>query len=90
MNGLTSREREVVSAVAEGLSNKEIGRRLNLSEGTVKVHLHNIYSRLGVKNRTALVVLAYTELPIGEAASSHASWASEAIEAGTAFPVLVH
>jgi len=62
MNWLTSREREVVLAVAQGLSNKEIGRRLDLSEGTVKVHLHNIYSKLGVKNRTALVVLAYTEL----------------------------
>jgi two-component system, NarL family, nitrate/nitrite response regulator NarL len=61
MNSLTSREREVVSALAEGLSNKNVGRRLNLSEGTVKVHLHNIYSKLGVKNRTALVVLAHTE-----------------------------
>jgi len=56
MNSLTSREREVVLAVAEGLSNKDIGRRLNLSKGTVKVHLHKIYSKLGVKNRTALVV----------------------------------
>ena len=51
-----------VFALAEGLSNKDVGRRLNLSEGTVKVHLHNIYSKLGVKNRTALVVLAHTEL----------------------------
>jgi DNA-binding CsgD family transcriptional regulator len=61
MNSLTSREREIVFALAEGLSNKDIGRRLGLSEGTVKVHLHNIYSKLGVKNRTALVVLAHTE-----------------------------
>ena len=60
MNSLTSREREVVLALAEGLSNKGVGRRLNLSEGTVKVHLHNIYSKLGVKNRTALAVLAFT------------------------------
>ena len=59
MNSLTSREQEVVLALAEGLSNKEAGRRLNLSEGTVKVHLHNLYSKLGVKNRTALVVLAH-------------------------------
>ena len=42
--------------------NKDVGRRLNISEGTVKVHLHNIYSKLGVKNRTALVVQAHTEL----------------------------
>ena len=49
MNSLTSREREVFLALAEGLSNKDVGRRLNLSEGTVKVHLHNIYNKLGVK-----------------------------------------
>jgi two-component system nitrate/nitrite response regulator NarL len=60
VNSLTSREREVVLALAEGLSNKGVGRRLNLSEGTVKVHLHNIYSKLGVKNRTALAVLAHS------------------------------
>ena len=62
MDSLTSREREIVLALAEGLSNKGIGRRLNLSEGTVKVHLHNIYKKLGVKNRTALAVLAHTEI----------------------------
>jgi len=62
MNSLTSREREIVLTLAEGLANKEISRRLNLSEGTVKVHLHNIYGKLGVKNRTALVVLAHTEV----------------------------
>jgi two-component system nitrate/nitrite response regulator NarL len=60
MNSLTGREREIVLTLAEGLSNKDIGRRLNLSEGTVKVHLHHIYSKLGVKNRTALVVLVHT------------------------------
>ena len=59
MNSLTSREREVVLALAEGLSNKGVGRRLNLSEGTVKVHLHNIYGKLGVKNRTSLVPIAH-------------------------------
>jgi two-component system, NarL family, nitrate/nitrite response regulator NarL len=62
MNSMTSHERKIVFALAEGLSNKDIGRRLNLSEGAVKVHLHNIYGKLGVKNRTALFVLAYTEL----------------------------
>ena len=61
MNSLTSREREVFLALAEGLSNKDVGRRLNLSEGTVKVHLLNLYCKLGVKNRTALTVLAFTE-----------------------------
>jgi two-component system, NarL family, nitrate/nitrite response regulator NarL len=62
MKRLTDREREIVLVLASGgLSNKDVGRRLNLSEGTVKVHLHNIYSKLGVKNRTALTVLAYSE-----------------------------
>jgi len=62
MNSLTSREQEIVRILASGgLSNKDVGRRLNLSEGTVKVHLHNIYGKLGVKNRTALVVLAHAE-----------------------------
>jgi two-component system nitrate/nitrite response regulator NarL len=61
MDSLTSREREITLALAEGLSNKEVGRRLNISEGTVKVHLHNIYNKLGAKNRTALAVLVYTE-----------------------------
>jgi DNA-binding CsgD family transcriptional regulator len=62
MYSLTNREREIVLTLAAGgLSNKDVGRRLNLSEGTVKVHLHNIYQKLGVKTRTALVVLAHTE-----------------------------
>jgi DNA-binding NarL/FixJ family response regulator len=55
---LTIREREVVLLVAEGLSNKEIGRRLELSEGTIKIHLHNIYQKLNVNNRTSLTTLA--------------------------------
>ena len=51
MKLLTSREREIVLTLASGgLSNKDVGRRLNLSEGTVKVHLHNIYQKLGVKH----------------------------------------
>src|SRR6516164_9067066 len=57
---LTNRERQIVEMVAEGLSNKEIGRRLDLSEGTVKVHLHNVYRKLGVNNRTALAAMAIT------------------------------
>jgi CRP/FNR family transcriptional regulator, cyclic AMP receptor protein len=55
---LTSRERQVMMVVAEALSNKEVGRRLDLSEGTVKIHLHNVYKKLGVANRTALTALA--------------------------------
>ncbi|WP_207541312.1 response regulator [Sabulicella rubraurantiaca] len=57
---LTPRERELVILVAEGLSNKEIARRLSLAEGTVKIHLHNIFQKLGVANRTAMTALALT------------------------------
>jgi two-component system nitrate/nitrite response regulator NarL len=44
--------------VSEGLSNKEIGRRLNITDGTIKVHLHHIFQKLDVGNRTALAALA--------------------------------
>jgi two-component system, NarL family, nitrate/nitrite response regulator NarL len=55
---LTMRERQVVLLIADGLSNKEVARRLQLSEGTVKIHLHNIYQKLQVNNRTSLATLA--------------------------------
>ncbi|MDP2358891.1 MAG: response regulator transcription factor [Beijerinckiaceae bacterium] len=51
---LTNRETEVALLATTGLSNKEIGRKLVLSEGTVKVHLHHVFSKLQVKNRTGL------------------------------------
>jgi len=50
----TGRQREVMFLVAQGLSNKQIGRKLNITEGTVKLHLHEIYVRVGVRNRTVL------------------------------------
>ena len=53
---LTAREREIVDLISQGLSNKEVGRQLNLQEGTIKVHLHNMYTKLGVPNRTALLL----------------------------------
>jgi DNA-binding NarL/FixJ family response regulator len=58
MNCLTSREKEIALLIKEGLSNKHICRRLNLAEGTVKIHLHNIYTKLGIANRTTLAVMA--------------------------------
>jgi DNA-binding NarL/FixJ family response regulator len=57
---LTTRERQIILLIAEGLSNKAVGRRLDLSEGTVKIHLHNIYQKLHVSNRTTLAALAIT------------------------------
>jgi RNA polymerase sigma factor (sigma-70 family) len=55
---LTPREIEIVRMVAQGLRNKVIGERLSISEGTVKVHLHNIYEKLGVGGRLELVLCA--------------------------------
>jgi two-component system nitrate/nitrite response regulator NarL len=42
--------------VSEGLSNKHIARRLNIADGTIKVHLHHIFEKLRVSNRTALTL----------------------------------
>jgi DNA-binding NarL/FixJ family response regulator len=50
--GLTAREVEIVTAVAQGLSNREIARLLHITEPTVKFHLSNVYRRLRVSNRT--------------------------------------
>lgn len=55
---LTPREIEIVRMVAQGLRNKVIAERLSISEGTVKVHLHNIYEKLGVDGRLELVLSA--------------------------------
>ena len=52
--GLTSREAEVVRGVVDGKSNAAIGEELHLSAGTVKKHLDNIYTKLGVRGRGAL------------------------------------
>ena len=56
---LTERERELVLLVVQGLSNKHIARRLGVTEGTVKVHLHNVFQKLGIPNRTALTMLVH-------------------------------
>ncbi|MBV9242434.1 MAG: response regulator transcription factor [Acidobacteria bacterium] len=58
LTALTDRERQIICLVTEGLSNKKIGRGLNVTEGTIKVHLHNIFGKLGVSNRTELAALA--------------------------------
>jgi two-component system nitrate/nitrite response regulator NarL len=51
---LSLREIEIIKQVAAGLRNMEIGKKLFISEGTVKIHLHNIYQKLGVDSRTKL------------------------------------
>jgi len=55
---LTDRERQIMALVSEGLSNKEIGRRLNIACGTIKVHLHHVYQKLEISNRTVLAAFA--------------------------------
>jgi DNA-binding CsgD family transcriptional regulator len=58
---LTPREREVLSLLCEGLPNKLIGRRLNISAGTVKIHVGKILSGLGAASRLQAVVIAHRQ-----------------------------
>jgi DNA-binding NarL/FixJ family response regulator len=59
LGGLTDREREVLALVAHGLSNDEIAERLYLSPLTVKTHINRAMTKLGVRDRAQLVVIAY-------------------------------
>ena len=54
MDRLTQGEREVAKLTAQGFSNKDVARRLGITDGTVKVHLHATYQKIGVSNRTEL------------------------------------
>lgn len=63
---LTSREQEVVELVAEGLTNKEIARKLDISPATVKVHVERLIGKLGVADRTQAAVMA-VKLKSGQA-----------------------
>ncbi len=58
---LTARERSVLLLVAEGLSNKQIARRLDLTEGTVKGYVSQVLDKLGVADRTQAALLAHKE-----------------------------
>jgi DNA-binding NarL/FixJ family response regulator len=55
---LTPRETEIVRMVVQGLRNKAVAERLSISEGTVKIHLHHIYEKLGIDGRLELVLWA--------------------------------
>jgi DNA-binding NarL/FixJ family response regulator len=56
-NGLTPRQMEIARLATEAISTREIAARLMVTEGTVKVHLHNIYAKLQVDGRVGLVLL---------------------------------
>ena len=61
---LTPRQAEIVEQLRRGLTNKQIGRQLGITEGTVKVHLNAIYERIGVCTRTELVFRLPKEQPL--------------------------
>jgi DNA-binding NarL/FixJ family response regulator len=56
---LTNREREILELLAQGLLYKEIAAQLSLSKGTVHIHIHNIYEKLQVNNRTEAINKAF-------------------------------
>jgi DNA-binding NarL/FixJ family response regulator len=56
---LSTREREILTLVARGTANREIARRLFISEATVKTHLTHVYDKLGVNDRAAAVAAGY-------------------------------
>jgi two-component system nitrate/nitrite response regulator NarP len=58
LSELTPRERSIATLVARGQTNREIAAELGIGEGTVKIHLHRIFQKLGVSSRTKLAVIA--------------------------------
>lgn len=66
LDALARREREIAEEVARGARNREIGERLGMSEGTVKVYLYAIYRKLGIKTRTELALLVHGRAPVRE------------------------
>src|SRR5262249_10162697 len=59
LKGLTQRELDVMRGVARGKSNGEIAAELYLGQGTVKTHVAHILAKLGLRDRTQIVVMAY-------------------------------
>ena len=53
---LSDRERQVITLLCDGLSNRQIADKLGVTEGTIKFHLHAIYEKLGVRSRIELMI----------------------------------
>jgi DNA-binding NarL/FixJ family response regulator len=70
---LTRREGQIVSLVAQGLKNKELGVALNISEGTVKVYLSRLFKKLGLKDRFELALFGLKNLTAGYSSQGTAS-----------------
>lgn len=67
--GLTRREQQLVPMIGRGLTNKEIANQLNLSEQTIKNHVHRILHKIGVENRLAILTAVHTHEPSDRFAS---------------------
>ncbi len=66
---LTNREREVLALVAQGKRNRQIAEALTITEGTVEVHLHNIFQKLDVSTRTQAALFYTFSISLGQAAA---------------------
>ena len=63
---ITARERQIIAVVSCGLTNRQVGEKLNISEPTVRHHLSSIFGKLGVANRGELIIFAYRHRLIDE------------------------
>ena len=83
LSELTSREREVMALVAEGLTNAEIGERLFMSPATARTHVSRILTKLGARDRTQLVVHGLRERPgtpgVAGLTTAHTRWRVSAL-----------
>lgn len=71
-NGLSNRESEVATLVAQGLSNREVADRLFVTEKTVKFHLTNIYKKMSIRSRAQLIVWCLPHMQFIEEAPQNA------------------
>ena len=64
--GLTPRELDIIAKIANGRSNREVGREFSISERTVKHHLTNIFTKIGVSSRLQLALFAFNHRLMAE------------------------